>query len=222
MLPKATGNAKLFDKKKHLCQRINKIESINPHTREPILDMPSSTEAFAVVMYENCRKKWQHWHEWKQIPDNNNYEPEICQKRPEGTAPDPPENRKFVCVEEDSDFGTEYSLPHVGQEQHGGWSEQGLKEFERLLKANKQARAKKVGRDKEKEFVLVIKNANGLTANCWEEEEANKKKRKHGAVVLPVEELHEDLFDEVSIADEDSVTDDTEMFKSEKFSLVKH
>ena len=208
MLPKATANAKLFDHKKAKCQTINNAETLIAHVNVTMQDMPASTEAFAVVMHDNCKKKWERWHNWRLEEDNKGFEPHAIQAKKPGITITAPKHckkpRKVVCVEDDEDFGTKCSVPDCGQLVHGGWSKKGLEEYHRLMKLNKQSRSKKAGRAKENEFVSIIKENFGLTANSWEEEEANKKKRKTSLVAVEEELELDDFFDLEEIPDEPS------------------
>ena len=172
MLPKATANAKLFTNKRHRYEPINKISSINVNTGDEFFEMPASTETFAVVMYDNCLAKWERWHSWRLEANNRGHEPQIIAKRkPNGEDHTPSTQcrtpRRIVYLTDDEAFKTKYSLPDCGQQVFKGWSDEGIKQFETLLKVNKTARSKRAGRAKEREFVQVIKAHFGLVADSW-------------------------------------------------------
>ena len=74
MLPKATGNAEHFTKKTFRYQIMSRCQIPNPHIQNiPVKEMSSSTEAFACITYENCKRKWEAVHEWNLRPENANF-----------------------------------------------------------------------------------------------------------------------------------------------------
>jgi hypothetical protein len=81
--------------------------------------VPPSTEAFALLVFENCYDKWKNTHEYLQDPNNKD------KKRPRYEKKKDPNSIKFKGL---------YSDPNSGQAKFGGWSDEGLVRFYDLCK----------------------------------------------------------------------------------------
>ena len=83
-----------------------------------------STEAFLVVMYENCYNKWLNMHKWKEVDKNPGSIPKYSRVRHAQTQ----------------DFMAKFSDTLAGNSQYGGWSREGIEKFNAYIKAFKTLR----------------------------------------------------------------------------------
>jgi hypothetical protein len=78
--------------------------------------VPAGTEAFVLLMYKNCKEKWEAMHDWSVVQGKK--EPYPRYKKSEPTM-----NTEFKAL---------YSDSASGQSRFGGWNKAGLKEYARL------------------------------------------------------------------------------------------
>lgn len=91
-----------------------------PHaTDEKALCVPPSTEAFALVAYDNCRDRWEALMKWQLDPANDGAKglPKYCKKKVETHK-----------------YKGKYSDGAKGQARFGGWSKEGRDQFKKLKK----------------------------------------------------------------------------------------
>ena len=83
---------------------------------------PAATEAFQVLVYENCIAKWKEQAKWKHEHPGENL----------------PVKNKINKAE--ALHKTKYTITDIGQQKYGGWSDAGLARFNALKKAIKASR----------------------------------------------------------------------------------
>jgi hypothetical protein len=71
-----------------------------------------------------------------------------------------------------------HTKSNAGQQEKGGWTEDGIEAWEKHRDANKAARLTPESHALELEAVGLIKQEHGLVAASYEEEDSNKKKTK--------------------------------------------
>ena len=142
---------------------------------------PPATEAFFVLLYENCIDKWKHHALWKH---------------------DNPKERLPIMNKQNKDeplHKTKYTITDIGQQKYGGWSKAGLEKFTALRKQVKASRLEKVqvegvdvktGKKTTKtlaQHILVEQRALERLRKIYKKDEPAKedKKRKR-----PIEETH--------------------------------
>jgi len=91
----------------------------------------ASTEAFAILCYKNCWKKWNKMHkdmeQHKMAQRKGKFEcPRFNKKKPD----------------ENCDYATIYTDSATGQKKLGGWNKEGLKEYNRLMRVLIEEREK--------------------------------------------------------------------------------
>ena len=187
MMPKMTANGTHFGThvrwyKPIFDSRINK---------GPI-EMPPSTEAFGVLLYENCRAKWTELFELKKKNPNNQLHVLLKRKDPEVVPKN--KNTKFVYVDENPKLATKYTAPEVGQAKYGGWKLEGMTQFAKYRKQNKTARQTKEGQELEVMILNELRKRNGIKCDNHEDQRRSDGRRKTGnPAIAPVIEV-EDLY----------------------------
>ena len=127
-------------------------------------EMPSSTEAFAVLLYENTRSRWLNKRKlYKELPPNKK-KISIKERRKPDEKPAAADTQVYYVTDHPK-LGTKWSLPSSGQNKSGGWSQVGLEKFADLRLVNEQARASEEGKAKEREILTVLRSAMGITEN---------------------------------------------------------
>ena len=92
------------------------------------LRITAGTEAFALLMYKNCKSKWEAMHKHDVIDKKKEKYPRYSKKQ------DPEKNLEW---------DTPYSDPTSGQNKFGGWRKKGKREYARLQKLVLAARGEK-------------------------------------------------------------------------------
>ena len=135
---------------------------------------PASTEAFFVLLYDNCIDKWKEHAQWKH---------------------DHPKVRLPIMNKENKDeplHKTKYTITDIGQQKYGGWSNEGLEAFNQLKKDIKASRLIDIEVDTEDEetgeattttvkrhlFVERQALANLRRINKKDEPKENKKRKR--------------------------------------------
>ena len=88
------------------------------NSEKPKKLITASTEAFLVLLYENCHAKWKYIFEEQK------------------------KNPKFKYDRKNAKVKALYTEQDGGQKKHGGWKAEGLKRFNELKKAIKEAQDK--------------------------------------------------------------------------------
>ena len=129
LVPTVAG-CKLFDAKIRHFEPLSSSEIPNSEGK---LRVPPSTEAFTLLMYKNCKSKWEAMHNHTEIKKLKLAFPRYSKREPE----------------QNKEWNTLYSDAASGQNKFGGWKKAGLKEFIRLQAVISKAR-------EEKERVLEV------------------------------------------------------------------
>lgn len=141
--------------------------------------VPPSTEAWALLAYENCYEKWINTHEYLNDPSNKD------KKRPRYEKKKDPNSIKFSGL---------YSDPNSGQARFGGWTQDGLERFYALCSCIHKNRKENKAHIQAIDQVIVDK--------ILEEQEANggekaPKKAKKGAKPAPKKIAGADYEEEI-------------------------
>ena len=130
-------------------------------------ELPSSTEAFAVLLFENTRSRWLMKRRLsQQLPPGK--KKMVIKERKKPDEKRPPADTQVYYVSEHPKLGTKWSLPSSGQNIAGGWSEEGLNKFADLRTVNEQVRGTANGKAKEREILNVLREAMSITENSAE------------------------------------------------------
>lgn len=88
-----------------------------------------STEAFLVLLWENCRDKWQACLQWLANPANRG------QKLPKRTK-----TNKHMDI-----FQSRYTTQDGGQQRMGGWTPEGITRYNEIFRLIEQAKYDNLG-----------------------------------------------------------------------------
>ena len=128
-------------------------------------ELPSSTEAFAVSLFENTRSRWLNKRKLlHQLPRNKKKILIKERRNPEKRVVIAADTQVYYVTDHPK-LGTKWSLPSSGQNKAGGWSQAGLEKFATLRVANEKARASADGKAKEQEILGVLRAAKNITEN---------------------------------------------------------
>lgn len=119
----------------------------------------SSTEALALLMVENCEKKWRY----------------VAKCKEDGVEVDK-EHKNYV---------TRYTDSKAGQCKYGGWNGKGRKRFSQLLKEIMAARRSEEGEIAEKACLKALRQEQGLEKGG----KSSKKSKKKDALVNNIADL---------------------------------
>ena len=103
--------------------------------------VPPTTEAFAIASYENCRDKWGHIHQWKEVDKKEADVPKYSLKDHDNTVK----------------WKGKFTENCVGNVECGGWNKEGRVRFNALVDAIKNIRRENAEVIKEKDTPLVEK-----------------------------------------------------------------
>lgn len=131
------------------------------------VNIPVVTEAFAMLMYANCRHKWINI--WKL-------------KEEKGKNAQVPRSRKEYSEEELAKYQGKYTDPNAGQNPNGGWNADGLQLFANLITKLTEHRKEDHKKNSlhQKTALQLIREAHSLGSKDAEtsEEGTGKKRRK--------------------------------------------
>ena len=175
LLPKAAGNTHdwALDKRGY-----HTISTAAPQDKPKAFYVQPSTEAFLLTTYQGNFTKWEAMYALKQT---------FPQKRMTIIHLVPKEkvdakleyevvgNKLHLFAEK---YKGRYTKSNAGQQEKGGWTEEGIAAWEKHRDANKAARLTPESHALELEAVRLIKQEHGLVAASYEEEDSNKKKTK--------------------------------------------
>ncbi len=147
--------------------------------------MPPSTEAFAVLAFENCHDCWLEQfalkelfpayklapskkllkegdEKWVPIPRGSDGNPLVVPKDKDGVP-----EYQFKKGTEIGMLGAKYKGVYTksdcGSDKSGGWTNEGLTRFNTLVAANKAARATELGGTLEQQVLEHLRQVNGVT-----------------------------------------------------------
>ena len=186
-MPKACGSAKVWNK---LTKYFGLMRSHHPPACNNKVYITPSTEAWGMLLIENCRDRWP---KLMKLKEKNGDRIVYYTK----AAPENKPGVQYVNVKEDQDFVGKYTDTESGQIQFGGWSNDGLKRYKELRQLNQQARDLPTTKNLENEILETLRKKHGITAHNWED---HKKNTKTGSEKKKAPEEVEDLFDISEIA----------------------
>lgn len=140
--------------------------------------IPKGTEAFAVLVFENCYDKWK-----LMITETENF------------------TKKIIIPKKKSDDDTQkyagkYSSSRLGQAAFGGWSPEGKKRFNELCRMIGDVREKNEDPGLETEVLKLVRQVHNLPAEVDDEAaEASKKRKKRKRDPVVVELVDCDMDD---------------------------
>jgi hypothetical protein len=160
--------------------------------------MSSKLEAFVLVVFENCYKKWEYIAEEKKTNGWNH-----------------------VCDDKHEKMQTLYTSSKGGQQQWGGWTKEGRDVFKAYADANKAARKTKASKRAEQACLTRLRIHHKLEGP--DKKEPKKKKRKHAPLDddesdgddLMVKWNPDDDDDDDGATDDDDQTEDEGMNEEE-------
>ena len=152
---------------KHWRFSIRTSQTISAATTLGVQCIPKGTEAFAVLMYENCHPKWV-----KLMEVTAKFTKKVV-------IPRKKENK------ESDDYLGQYTSSRSGQSSYGGWSVEGKNRFNELTEKIEEGRAKDESPHLESECLGLVRVANKMAKEVPDGAAASskkKRKRKRDAV----------------------------------------
>ena len=175
LLPKAAGNTHdwALDKRGY-----HTISTAAPQDKPKAFYMQPSTEAFLLTTYQGNFAKWEAMCDLKKTFPQKRMT--IIHLVPQEKVDAKLEfevvgNKLHLFAEK---YKGRYTKSNAGQQEKGGWTEDGIEAWEKHRDANKAARLTAESHALELEAVGLIKQEHGLVAASYEEEDSNKKKTK--------------------------------------------
>jgi len=181
-LPKAAGSAKVWN---HTNKFYGLISEHHPPGKPDNLYITPSTEAWGMLLIENCRKRWPKLKAIKQKGVK------LVYTKGKSKTPAKP-GTKQIDVSAQPEFLGTYTNCDAGQKKFGGWSSLGLRRFADLVKMNKHGRKKETTVGLEQAVLDLVRSNHDITCDTWEEEK--RKSRGSKPPPAPAEEIV-DLFD---------------------------
>ena len=146
---------------KHWRLSIRTTQTISAATTLGVQCIPKGTEAFAVLMYENCHPKWV-----KLMEVTEKFTKKVVIPRKKDDA-------------ESDDYLGQYTSSRSGQSSYGGWSVEGKNRFNELTEKIEEGRAKDESPHLESECLGLVREANKMPKEVPDgAAAASKKKRK--------------------------------------------
>ena len=208
-LSSATGNAKDLGPDKRYYGTISDAAPMDKRKQKYIT---ASTEAFAVVTFENNRHKWTNLFPLIK-KHGKKYTLQPGKRGAEGGQETLIEGKILYFY--GPKFEPKWNKADVGSSRHGGFSDMGKTRFNALRKMANAARKKETTKALEKKFLDELRVKMKLTAPTADEEKANKKRKRDEAQGRIVDnsdliELDEDEFCFSSSGEEYENEDDEE------------
>ena len=164
VLEKATGNTI------HWNQDIRYYETISASlvgNTPKVLNMTSSTEAFAAVCYESNRQKWHRMH---QLKKENPKKKHIKIFKNAGEVKNRNPAHHYAYTDDYPELESTYTDSKAGQQKFGGWKTAGLDKFVKLRIANAKARRTTGGKELEALTLAKLREVQGITSKDPEEQ----------------------------------------------------
>ena len=170
MMPKFTGSSKFFAPAVRYFQEVSKAKT-DPNCE--YVDITVETEAFGLLVLDNCYDKWVEFKRLYDSPERNDRKIIIKQESKHGKSID--ETEYFVLdAEANPKLKTKYSITNVGQDKFGGWSEEGLKKYVNYRKVLYNLRKNDKAKEYEAKVLQIMRVANKIKGNNWQEHMASK------------------------------------------------
>ena len=173
VLPMAAGNLVHWNEQQRYYEPIS--GSFVPDTEQKVLNMSASTEAFAQLVYESNRIKWQKFKALKKANPGKNLK---IVKNKDKVKPASGKNPNSFVAYSDQDAGLDplYTDSRAGQQKFGGWTNEGKTQYVKLRKAAKNARKHVDTPAREDRILKLLRAEYGITADNF----ADQKKLSGG------------------------------------------
>jgi len=180
---KATGNQKIWS---HQHRYYGLLSSYGPPTK--IKSRPyitSATEAFAVLIVDNCEHKWPLLFKAEQESQGKivYYKEEVKEKKA---------GFLYVNTKKHPEWVGKYTEPEIGQVEDGGWTNQGLKRYIELRAMAEEGRKKPTTPALEQKILNKLRAKYGIEGDSYEE--YMQRKRKGKGKELEANEALDDLY----------------------------
>jgi hypothetical protein len=158
-MPKASGSSRLWNKQVYC---FGTLSSMAPPSTPNEPYITASTEAFGVLVLENCASRW----------------PALLGVDKEGkagviqyTKRDMPDKKgsNRISTTRNPEFMGKYTRSDLGQKKFGGWSKEGLQRFAELCKIAKEGRQKETTEALETDVLVMIRDENEIQGSNWTE-----------------------------------------------------
>ena len=167
-MPKAIGNSKFWNDK---IKFFGHLSTHAPPEKPKEVYITPSTEAWGLLLIENCRERWP-----KLMAQKAESSAQIVYVKSSKTQVKP--GTIAINVSDDPSYVGKYTKNDSGQKKFGGWSNEGLKRFAQLVKINKEGRAKATTAALEEEVLLTLRTKHGITGANWKEHKIGLKGTK--------------------------------------------
>ena len=188
-IEKCTASAKVWNEK---IKHFGLISTHAPPNAPGNVYITPSTEAFGVLVMENCRTRWPKLMEVKGTSSKpiRYYSGDVAPKSA---------GKEYVNVKTDPEYMGKYTKVDAGNKKFGGWTQEGLLLYKNLVKDNKIGRAKDTTTKLEKEILDMIRKKHNVQGNTYEEYQQHLKGDKPEAVELQEVEglIDMDDFDDI-------------------------
>ena len=173
LLPKAAGNLRdwALDKRGY-----HTISTAAPQENPKAFYMQPSTEAFLLAAYQGNHAKWEAMYALKKSHPTKRMTiiHKVPQEKLDAKVKYEVKGNQLLLY--DKKYQGKYTKSNAGQQEKGGWTEEGIGQWMKYRDANKAARLTPESRKLEQEGMNLIKLEHGLVAASYEEEANNKKK----------------------------------------------
>ncbi len=168
LLPNVVGHHQWGPNTRHY-MTISDAKTKDPNPKKLIT---VSTEAFTVLVYENCRDKWFNMYQYVKA------NPDVKKKKWRVTKE---EKQDEEVAKEAAKYEAKYTDQNKGQQEYGGWTSTGLKRFNELQHlvgaAFKTTNQRKKAHEMEKKALDSLRFKNAITMETHQDEQKMKRKR---------------------------------------------
>ena len=175
----ACGNAKVWNE---YHRYYGNLSTFSPPDKPNKPYVTSATEAFAVLILDNCEIKWplllklERENTGKIIYQKSAKENTIAR-----------EGITVINLEQEPDFKGKYTVPDSGSVDSGGWTSAGIGLFIKYRGWCDEARRKPTTKAIEDKILLKLQSKRGIQGNTWEDEQALKGKKDKKSEELDIE-----------------------------------
>ncbi len=203
ILPSSIGNKHDYSENVRFYQTI-----LNAHhrARSNYDDVTPETEAFAMLIVENCYSKWVT--QRRLLLEKS---AEIGDKRVQIAPEKKPSHDKkgqrtfFLYESEHPGLKTKYTKSYGGQQEFGGWTAEGVKRWKELTKACRKYRKTDGGKTWEAVVLELLRQKEGIQGNTADEEKKMKGKKRKEEDIAAASEPVSALFSDDDMADDESL-----------------
>ena len=167
-IPKAAGSSKIWPHEKRW---FGCISTDCPPGKPDKPFITPSTEAWGLILIENCRDRWPKLKAQKENHAGRLvYTSKIPDKKKAGVT--------YVDVSKDKAFLGKYTQPSSGQMAFSGWSNAGMERYAELMGLNKSSRALPTTEALEKEILELVRQKHSIEGANWDEYTAKLRNNK--------------------------------------------